>query len=185
MPGKITKPHSPQETNYEPTNPGKVAGDPSQNASQKTEANPGWVNLFAPESGSQILVASIDDWKYTIDGKEDWQYIYEGPGKDPVYAVYGFKDDRSATFDTFAMLIIKTADYNVKEFELLAGNDTPLGAFESIGKFQTQNIKLFKTPYQEFRFPAVTAKYLKIKLLSTYSGGYPGVYEFQLFGSLK
>jgi len=83
------------------------------------------------------------------------------------------------------MLITETVDNNVKEFELLAGNNSPLGQFQSIGKFQTQNVKLFKTPYQEFKFPAVTAKYLKFKLLSTNNFPHPAVHEFQLFGNLK
>jgi hypothetical protein len=63
---------------------------------------------------------------------------------------------------------------NVKEFELLQGNESPTGFFQSIGKFQTQNVKLFENPYQEFKFSPVTAKYLKVKILSTY--GLPGVW---------
>lgn len=140
-------------------------------------------NLFAPENGVELLVASSDDWKATIDGKEDFSQISYGLGKE---AVYGFKDEQSATFDTFTMLISATSDYNVKEFELLVGNDTPTGKFESLGKFQIQNVKLFKTPYQEFKFPAVKAKYLKVKLLTTQTGlSHPNIHEFQLFGSLE
>ena len=84
----------------------------------------------------------------------------------------------------FTMLIPGTADNIVKEFELFIGNDSPTGPFESLGKFRTQNIKLFKTPYQEFKFPAIKAKYLKIKLLSTYGWPHPDVPEVQLFGSV-
>jgi TIR domain len=141
------------------------------------------INLFAPENGVQLLVASSDYWKATIDGKEDYSYINSGLGKE---AVYGFKGEQAATFDIFTMLISDTNDYNVKEFELLAGNESPTGTFETIGKFQVQNVKLFKTPYQEFKFPAVAAKYLKVKILSTQSGvSDPIVHEFQLFGNLK
>lgn len=141
------------------------------------------INLLAPENGVQLLVASSDDWTATIDGKEDFSQISYGLGTE---AVYGFKDEQAATFDTFTMLISETSGYNVKEFELLAGNESPTGTFESIGKFQTQNVKLFKTPYQAFKFPAVTAKYVKVKLLGTYSGiSHPNIHEFQLLGSLK
>ena len=170
------------ETDDQPTTRGTVAEVPSQNVEQNVAANTIRINLFAPENSTQILVASSDEWKHTIDGKEDLLQISYGVGKE---VVHGFKDDRSATFDTFAMLISETNDLNVKEFELLAGNNTPLGPFQSIGKFETQNVKLFKNPYQEFKFPAVTAKYLKFKLLSTYSVWHPAVQEFQLFGSLK
>lgn len=173
----------PGNTNDPSTTTTKVADAPSQNTEQKVTASADRINLFAPESGSEILVASSDDWKSTIDGKEDFSYINDGIGKE---AVYGFKDGRQATFDTFTMLISETSDYNVKDFELFAGNDAPVGSFNSIGKFQTQNLKLFKTPYQEFKFPAVTVKYFKVKLLSRYtSGSYLAIHEFQLFGSLK
>lgn len=58
------------------------------------------------------------------------------------------------------------------------------GSFESLGTFQTQTVKLLKTPYQEFRFPPVKVKYLKLKVRSTYGGPAPIVSEVQLFGRL-
>ena len=75
-------------------------------------------------------------------------------------------------------------------FPAMVITDSPTGPFESLGKFRTQNIKLFKTPYQEFKFPAIKAKYLKIKLLSTYGGDspnldHPNVPEVQLFGRVE
>ncbi|MEP6583756.1 MAG: toll/interleukin-1 receptor domain-containing protein [Ginsengibacter sp.] len=180
--GQHNKVEQANKTNDQQANDGKAENLPVQNTERKVAPNADRINLFAPESGSEILVASNDDWKNTIDGKEERSYINSGIGKE---AVYGFKGERLATFDTFTMLISETADYNVKDFELFAGNDAPLGSFQSIGKFQTQNLKLFRTPYQEFKFAAVTAKYFKVKLLSSYSSGYPAINEFQLFGSLK
>ena len=129
-----------------------------------------------------MLVASSDDWAGTIDGKESGKQISYGLGQS---AVFAFKDQRPATFDTFAMLITGTEMNNVKEFELLQGNESPTGAFESIGKFQTQNVKLFEKPYQEFKFSPVTAKFLKVKILSTYGSPHPWVYQWQLFGVLQ
>jgi TIR domain len=140
------------------------------------------INLLAADNGGQLLVASSDDWKATIDGKEGWGQISYGLGKE---AVYGFKDEQTAVFDRFTMLITETGDNNVKNFELFVGNDSPTGAFESIGKFQTQNVKLFKTPYQEFKFSPVTARFFKVKLLDTYDAAHPIVHEFQLFGAMK
>src|SRR4029079_18401852 len=115
-------------------NPGKVPEVVPQNVEQNAGANPGRINLFAPENGTEILVASSDDWKATVDGKENWNQISYGIGME---AVYGFKGDRPATFDTFTMLITGTSDSNIKDFELLAGNTAPLGPFQSIGKFQS------------------------------------------------
>jgi hypothetical protein len=138
------------------------------------------VNLLAPENGGHLVTASSDAWQATIDGREDFSQISYGTGTE---AVYAFKDERQATFDLFTILIVESWHSNVKEFELLAGNDSPTGAFESIGRFQTQNMKLFKTPYQEFKFAPVKARYLKMKLISAY-GPHPSVLEFQLFGNL-
>ena len=150
---------------------------------KKISTNYKTINLLSPELGGQLLVASSDDWAATIDGKEDFSQISYGLGKE---AVYGFKDEQAAIFDTFTMLISDTNDYNVKEFELLVGNESPTGVFETLGKFQIQNMKLFKTPYQEFKFPPVKAKYLKVKILNTQSGvTHPNIHEFRLFGHLK
>lgn len=141
------------------------------------------INLLASENGGHVLVASSDDWAATIDGKEDQKVIDGGVGQS---AVFAFKDERPATFDTFTMLIAKASDFNVKDFELLQGSESPTGAFQSIGKFQTQNAKLFNTPYQAFHFAPVTAKYLKVTILSRYDGWkHPEVYEWQLFGALQ
>ncbi|MDQ3195917.1 MAG: TIR domain-containing protein [Pseudomonadota bacterium] len=147
-----------------------------QSASVKPAAA-GRVNLLASENGGQILVASSDDWAKTIDGEED-QFWIKGE------SVFAFHDEQAAVFDTFAVLIPGTSGYHIKEFELLASNDNPTGRFDPIGKFTTQNIKLFKTPFQEFRFSPVKARYLKMKLLSRHDGGDQALaYEFRLFGT--
>ena len=51
-----------------------------------------------------------------------------------------------------------------------------MGTFgvESIGKFETQNVRFFTDPYQEFRFPAVKAKYLKSKESAPKGRGFDG-----------
>jgi hypothetical protein len=142
------------------------------------------MNLLSAENGGHVIVATNDRWPYAIDGDEkNWQYIDIGVVGS--WAVYGFKDDRAATFDAFKVLILGTESWNLKDFELLAGNDSPTGKFESIGKFQTQNIRFFKDPYQEFRFPPVKARYLKVKVISSHGFSSVGVYEFQLLGTLE
>ena len=152
--------------------------------SPSTQSQSSAINLLFPENGGQVIVATNDQWRYTIDGDEkNWQYIDVGVLGS--WAVYGFKDDRPAIFDTFKVLILETESWNLKEFELLAGNDSPTGKFESIGKFQTQNIRFFKNPYQEFKFPAVKARYLKVKVISSHGFSSVAVYEFQLLGVLE
>ena len=142
------------------------------------------INLLVAENGGHVIVATNDRWPYTIDGDEkNWQYI--DIGVTGSWAVYGFKDDKPATFDRFKVLILGTESWNLREFELLAGNDSPTGKFESIGKFQTQNVRFFKDPYQEFKFPPVKARYLKVRVISSHGFSSVGAYEFQLLGVLE
>ncbi len=127
-----------------------------------------------------MLVSSGDNWHRTIDGDEN----SSGTSCEGAEAIFAFKDEQPATFETFSVLIPNTG-INLKELELAAGNDSPTGQFRSIGKFQTQNVKFMKSPYQEFKFPAVTAKYLKVKLLSGHGNSCFFVYELQLLGTLQ
>ena len=144
------------------------------------------INLLAKEHGGQVVAAPNQAWGLLIN--DDAQNIgvsvnKSGPG------VFAFKDERSATFDTFKVLIPGSNDRNLNEFELLAGNESPTGHFESIGTFRTQNVRL-KSPYQEFKFAPVKAKYLKVQPLSSYRGNltenvWASISGFQLFGTLE
>lgn len=154
---------------------------PSPVGSQTLQSSSERVNLLSPDNGGQVLVASSAQWLKTIDGKEEHSADLDIGST----AVYAFKDEQSAIFDTFRVLIHGTTDTNLKEFELLAGNDSPSGEFKPIGKFQTQNLLLLKDPFQEFTFQPVKAKYLKVRIVSSYGHAITWVYEFQLLGSLE
>ncbi len=143
------------------------------------------INLLSSKNGGQILAATSDQWLKTIDGEQNDFAFYESNLGAKTEGVYAFEDERPAQFDTFTVLILETRDSNLKDFELLWGNESATGKFHSIGKFQTQNMKLFRTPYQEFKFPPVTAKYLKVRLLSTWVYALIDAREFQLWGSLQ
>ena len=138
-------------------------------------------NLLLKENGGQILMAPKDEWKQTIDGVEEKALV-------PLYssAVYGFKYEQLATFDTFVLYIPGEDDTNLKEFELLVSDRSWSGPFRSIGIFQAQNGGSPGTPYQPFTFPEVTSRYLKVQLESNHGDGrLTGLYEFQLLGELK
>jgi hypothetical protein len=141
------------------------------------------VNLLSAESGGHLVAASGDDWKFTIDGEEDYHCCYY-PKQ---FAVYAFKDGKQASFDMFASFVDAARPDNVHEFEISAGNDSPLGEFKPIAKCEFQNVKLFETPYQECKFPAVRAKYFKVTILSTFgsTGGSAYLDEFRLMGTLN
>ena len=79
----------------------------------------------------------------------------------------------------------ETSRYNVQEFELFVGNDSPTGEFKSIGKFQARNIKIFDEPYQTFNFEPQVARYLKLKVISSHGSNNIYLQPIQLWGTLE
>jgi Mg-chelatase subunit ChlD len=136
-------------------------------------------NLLDPKNGGVLVAAANDEWTKLTDGKDDERAVpYAGIG------VYAFKDGKPATLTGFDVLIPEQSEYNVKDFELFAGDESPTGAFRSIGTFTTQNIKLMQDPYQHFTFPPVTARYLKVSLVTDHGGGYIAAYAIRAHGKV-
>jgi hypothetical protein len=147
-----------------------------------TPGRPDRINLLGAENGGEIVTAPDERWSMTVDGKEDtYAWVENGA------AVFSFKDGKAATFDAFAVLIPSASENNLRDFELLAGNEGAGGRFDPIGTFSTQNIRIMKQPYQEFRFAPVKAKYLKVRALKSHanSSGAVLAYEFRLLGTLE
>jgi Mg-chelatase subunit ChlD len=144
---------------------GKLAQEAATPAAIKP---PEEFNLLLAANGGRFVAGANQNWANAITGK-DGDTVRLGAGEE---AVFAFKDGKAATFSKFSILIAATSGGNIKDFELLAADDAPTGAFRSLGRFSTQNVRLIKSPYQEFAFPETTAKYLKIKVLSNH-GGYP------------
>lgn len=153
--------------------------DPGPNLTP-TNSPTDYVNLLSPDQGGQLLVSPNADWQTLITGKES-QYVDSGPGGE---AVFGFKGEKPTKFSKFALLILKTNDVNVKEFEIFSGNDSITGAFNSLGKFSTQNVYLAQKPYQEFDFSETTARYFKFKVISFYRDSWGRVTQIRLFGAM-
>ncbi len=171
-----------QVSTMEARAPSATPGEAARPAGQpEPSQNPTAINLLSPENGGQLILAPNKAWSVTIDGQED-QFEEVQVGEE---AVYAFKDERAATFDSFSMLIPKSGR-NPKEFELFVG-DSPRGPFRSLGTFQPQNLRVMKTGgWQEFKFPPATAKYLKVKLRSNYEDVvWVDLYEFRLSGQLQ
>jgi von Willebrand factor type A domain/Sad1 / UNC-like C-terminal len=157
---------------------------PAQPTPTPSPTPPSRFNLLAQSNGGQVLVAPNEGWLNTNDGKEDCVKVVKAPEE----AVYAFKDEQPATFDTFSTLVPDASGDNAKELELLISDDSPTGTFRSIGTFTVQNAKMLKSPYQEFKFEPVTAKYLKIKIISNYHMSldyWTRVCEFKVFSSVK
>ena len=146
---------------------GKAAEQPA--TAEVTPAATGGTNLLAASAGGQVLAAPDNDWARIVDGNDADMAGFSGCGGLPVEAIFGFKDGQAATFDSFEMLIPATGQW-VKDFELLAADDSPTGTYRSLGQFSILNMRMLKTPYQPFAFPETTAKYFKLRVLSAYAG---------------
>ena len=122
-----------------------------------------------------------DAWNWTIDGDLNRYSWYELNSE----GVYAFKGENEAKFDTFGVEIERTKPGNLKGFELFVANDSPGDPFTSIGKFETKNVRMHKADgWQYFQFPEVTAKYLKVRVLSAHDPKIDKaeIHEFQLLG---
>jgi hypothetical protein len=160
-----------------------AAAAKSVSAVAATSAND--VNLLAPEEGGQLLAAPSESWRKITSGKEDdWIEIKAGTNADSD-AVYAFKDKKPARFHKLTVLISSSNDYNPKDIDVLAGNEGPNGSFASVGKCTLTNRLLFETRYQECALPPTTARYVKLKVLSSYHfNAWAHVPQIRLFGRL-
>jgi hypothetical protein len=135
-------------------NESSVAATPPPATPTKAEVKK--TNLLTSEY-VELIAAPNDEWeKLLTEGAQPY-------ANESDKAVYGFKGDKTATFDTVRIFIPATHDRNIKTLELLVASDSPTGQFTSAGVFETQNIRM-RDGWQEFKFAPVTAKYLKCKM---------------------
>lgn len=134
-------------------------------------------NLLAQSAGGMYLVGPNDEWQKLNDGKTDRATTYDGEG------VWAFNGEKPAMIEAIEVFAPGREDYNLKEFEVLVGDEGPTGTFKSIGTFTMQNRKVMPDGWQRFVVPKVMAKYIKIKFVSGY-GGYIAAYEFRVIGKL-
>lgn len=123
-------------------------------------------NLLSQALGGQLIAAPTLEWAKMINGR-DKDYAQVGLNQE---AIFGFKDGGTATFSKFEVYVEEAGGGNVKEFELLAADDSPAGPYRSLGKFTLLNMRMMASPYQPFSFAETTARYLKLKILSNYGG---------------
>lgn len=167
-------PASPAASRKEPA----AASQSSTGRVQSEEKTAGRIDLLAASNGGHLVRAPHENWAGPIDGADGWKYI---TGDE---AVYAFRDDKPATFDAFRMLITETRAWNIKTFELMAASDSPTGPFQSLGTFETQNVRLFPSAWQEFAFAPTRARYLKVRVLGLHRPSGPTqVEQWQLLGT--
>ena len=139
-----------------------------ERASEAPIPPPAEPSLLSPSQGGQLIAAPNAAWQKAISGKPEDTVAFSCAAL-PAEAIFAFQDSKPATFSKFQILIPRSGQW-VKDFELLAADDSANGTYRSLGKFTTQNSRLIQTPYQEFPFPATTARFLKLRILS----GFPG-----------
>ncbi|MEO1259787.1 MAG: hypothetical protein AAFZ15_13425 [Bacteroidota bacterium] len=140
------------------------------------------INLLLKKNGGEILSASHKNFAGLMDTR-----LYTISVNNGDELVVGFLNNRPATFDMFTVYINETRQLNLKDFELFYSNDSPGGPFTSLGTFTAENKFLGQTPFQEFKFKPVTAKYFKFKSISPHGERYNYCYtaEFQLWGTYE
>ncbi|MDJ0589143.1 MAG: hypothetical protein QNJ72_03990 [Pleurocapsa sp. MO_226.B13] len=111
-----------------------------------------------------------------LEGFEDYINDALFAGKE---VVYRFKDGKCATFDTFSVMASQKMNLKDFEFELLVGNESSTGEFESIGKFTMDG----QINTQTFNFEPKTGRYLKLKKLTRER--LDSSYLLQLWGALE
>lgn len=138
-------------------------------------------NLLDAAAGGRLLMAPGEQFIGLADGKPDRVSFPLGSE-----AVWTFKDGKPATFEALEVQIPAAAGFNMKDVEILVGDDGPLGTFRALGELTAQNMTSAGGGWQRFTFPPVTARLLKIKFKTNHGGGYNyiGAYEIKVVGKV-
>jgi hypothetical protein len=156
----------------------RLMGKLDESAPAQPRAATGRVNILASAQGGQLLAGPDAAFAKVISGNEA-DYVYTHAQNPEL--IFAFRGEKPATFSAFAVLIAGANARWVKDFELLVADDVS-GPYRSLGKFTTQNIRMIQNPYQEFKFPETTAKYLKFRPLSTHGDTPLYVPQLQVIG---
>ncbi|KQY95856.1 hypothetical protein ASD21_04930 [Caulobacter sp. Root1455] len=115
-------------------------------------------NLLSPQNGGRLVAAPTKAWSSAND-----DVLAEGTTITFVdaFAIFGFQDDRPATFDRFGILVPK-ADENPATIEIAVG-DAMTGPFRPLAKVQILNLYVAANDgWQYFDLPKTTARYVRI-----------------------
>jgi tetratricopeptide (TPR) repeat protein len=135
------------------------------------------INLLNITNGGSLVKASDGGMEQLL------HHFNAYSGAFPCEAVFAFGDKMPATFDLFQVYVKETHGYNARHFELSVA-DAPTGPFKTIKSFETENAFL-SGGFQDFSFPPVTARYLKMKMLDTHGQtNFGWVGDIRLMGML-
>ena len=139
------------------------------------------LDLAHPANGGSVAVATEPKMAQIFGDVPEGSYVYLAPDHE---VVVQFQGGKFAELSKVALPIYRTADRNLKEFELLVSRESPTSGFVSLGVFETQNIAFVGNPFQEFVFPQTQAKYLKFKVRSFWGGSWGDLFQLRVFGRM-
>jgi len=115
-------------------------------------------NLLSPQYGGRLVAAPEKSWASANDGVLAHGSVVTFLDAS---AVFGFQDDRPATFDRFGILVLE-ADENPATIEIATG-DALTGPFRPLAKVQVLNLYVTANDgWQYFDLPRTTARYVRI-----------------------
>jgi hypothetical protein len=115
-------------------------------------------NLLSPQYGGRLVAAPQQSWASANDGVLAHGTVVTFLDAS---AIFGFQDDRPATFDRFGILILE-ADENPATIEIAAG-DALTGPFRPVATVQILNLYVTaNNGWQYFDLPKTTARYVRI-----------------------
>ena len=136
-------------------------------------------NLIGRDNGGSIAKAIGDGWGGVIDGREAFAGPFPLSAKpQAVFALAGGK--RRVT--GVSVYIPQASRHNLREFEVLAGNDGPEGEFRSLGTFEVQNLRYFHDPMQYFALKPTLASHIWILPVSSHGEDLVYIREIRIHG---
>lgn len=166
---------------------GHISGHPIQvigTINEESESapapfEPSGEDLIAQSNGGSLLYGQNDEWNKLNSSNGERATVRVGEG------VWSFKDEMAATINAVQILVPKKNQYNLKDFEILVGNDGPTGDFRSLGQFTVSNTKAHPDGWQTFQLPETDAKFVKLVTKNDQGGGYIAMYGFKVYGTLE
>ncbi len=166
---------------------GRIAEGGSQTASTQpaAPAAPTGQDLLLASRGGMLLAAPDPAWeKLNARDPSDTSpagYLYSH--KLPLELIYAFKDEKAAEITAARVLVPQSYGRNVRRFEVLVADDISAD-FKSLGTFETKNLRMTRTPYQEFALPPTRTRYVKLRLIDTHGDMPLYAYGVQIVGRL-
>ncbi|MBI4354803.1 MAG: VWA domain-containing protein [Candidatus Omnitrophica bacterium] len=127
-------------------------------------------NVLAAENGGTLIASSNSNFQYLID-ETSASVGYVAEVEVNSEGIFGFQNGQTALLQHVAVPILHSDASNVKTLEFWVSEATPTSGFHKVGTMETTNLVFAGNPYQEYVLdPAVKAKYLKVKVLSSHGG---------------